>query len=175
MRMLVAGNRVAPTLATACAALPSMQVRARRIGSRGFTLIELLIVVAIMAVATGGVSLALRDNSGSALEREGQRLAALLETARAQSRMTAMPVHWRITADGFTFDGLGKSDLPTHWLNADTVVAGAPVILLGPEPVIGPQSIRLVSLAKPGNSVTLATDGVRPFSVSTQPAAGSGS
>ena len=137
----------------------------RRSHSRGFTLIELLVVVAIMAVATAGVSLSLRDSSGTALEREAQRLAVLLESARAQSRMSAVPVRWRTTATGFVFDGLSESSLPTQWLNPDVQADGRPVVTLGPEPVIGPQQIRLVSVSKPENSLTLATDGVRPFAV----------
>ena len=36
---------------------------------RGFTLIELLIVISIMALASAGVSMALRDNSQTQLER----------------------------------------------------------------------------------------------------------
>lgn len=170
MRMSAAGTEdKAPTLATACAPVPA------RSHNRGFTLIELLIVVAIMAVATAGVSLSLRDSSGTALEREAQRLAVLLESARAQSRMSAIPVRWRTTATGFAFDGLADSTLPTQWLSPDVRAAGIPVVTLGPEPVIGPQQIRLVSISKPENSLTLATDGVRPFSVGAEPAARSGS
>lgn len=45
----------------------------------GFTLLELLIVIAIMAMATAGVSLAMRDNAQTTLERDAQRLAVLLE------------------------------------------------------------------------------------------------
>ena len=192
MRILVAGTEIAPTLPTACGSLPpegaglawggpaltakapTLVASAPLARVRGFTLIELLIVVAIMAIATAGVSLSLRDNSGTALEREGQRLAVLLESARAQSRMSAVPVRWRTTAAGFAFDGLASSNLPTQWLSPDVRAAGAPVVTLGPEPIIGPQQIRLVSLSKPGNSLTLATDGVRPFTVSAEPAAGSG-
>ena len=37
---------------------------------RGFTLLELMVVVAIMALATAGVSLALRDSSATQLEQE---------------------------------------------------------------------------------------------------------
>ena len=197
----------APTLATACAALPpegaaapaARQSRFRgpcwreeqarhknsstlvawrtalpaRSHLRGFTLIELLIVVAIMAVATAGVALSLRDSSGTALEREAQRLAVLLESARAQSRMSAIAVRWRTTATGFAFDGLPDSSLPTQWLSPDVRAAGTPVVTLGPEPIIGPQQIRLVSISKPENSLMLATDGLRPFSVRAVPAAGS--
>jgi len=51
-------------------------------GARGFTLLELLVVIALIAIATAGASLALRDSADSALDRDAQRLAALLETAR---------------------------------------------------------------------------------------------
>ncbi|WP_370868743.1 prepilin-type N-terminal cleavage/methylation domain-containing protein, partial [Polaromonas sp.] len=160
---------IAPTLAAAGASPRSLAARIRH---GGFTLLELLIVVAIMAVATAGVGLSLRDSSATALEREAQRLAALLESARAQSRMTAIPVRWRATATGFAFDGLAGSALPSKWLGQDVqVAADSGVVVLGPEPVIGPQQIRLVSLSDPGRSLTLATDGVRPFAVLTGAAA----
>ena len=137
-----------------------------RMRQAGFTLIELLMVVAIMAIATAGVGLALRDTSGTALEREAQRLAVLLDSARAQSRMTANPVRWRPTATGFIFEGLAKgSSFPSDWLGPDVRAAVTSVVVLGPEPVIGPQQIRLVSTSDPSRSLILATDGVRPFSV----------
>jgi general secretion pathway protein H len=151
------------------------QTPSRRIRGAGFTLIELLMVVAIMAIATAGVGMALRDNSSTALEREAQRLAVLLESARAQSRMTARPVRWRPTATGFLFEGVSPgSAFPSTWLSEDVRAAGANVVALGPEPVIGPQQIRLVSLSEPARSLTLTTDGVRPFSVLTDGPATSG-
>jgi len=131
----------------------------------GFTLIELLVVVAIMAIATAGVSLSLRDSSATALERDGQRLAVLLESARAQSRMTGNPVLWRPTPTGFSFEGLTGGGRPFGWLSADVRSVGVSAVTLGPEPVIGPQQIRLVSNAQPARGLTLATDGVRPFTV----------
>ena len=138
----------------------------KRIRRSGFTLIELLIVVAIMAIATAGVGLAIRDTSGTALEREAQRLSVLLESARAQSRMTANPVQWRPTATGFSFEGLPASAaFPSSWLGQNVRAASSGVVALGPEPVIGPQQIRLVSISEPSRSLILATDGVRPFSV----------
>ena len=151
-------------------ALPLAPVNSRtplhRLRSRGFTLIELLVVVAIMAIATAGVSLALRDSSGTALEREGQRLAVLLESARAQSRMTASPVRWRPTATGFIFEGLTTTvPLRYNWLSQDVRVTSANAVPLGPEPIIGPQRIQLVSISQPARSLTLATDGLRPFAV----------
>lgn len=136
--------------------------------SAGFTLLELLVVVAIMAMATAGVGLAMRDASQVQLDREAQRLAALLESARARSRVSGVPVRWRPDANGFRFEGLAPSALPEQWLDKDTGVAGTPALLLGPEPIIGPQEVVLVSQSQPGRSVRLATDGVRPFAV--QPA-----
>ena len=133
--------------------------------SFGFTLLELLLVVAIIAVASAGVSFALRDSGQTQLEREALRLAALLESGRARSLTSGVPVRWRSTASGFVFDGLPAGTLPETWLAKDIAAQGAPSLLLGPEPIIGPQSVRLVSSSQPGRSVSVATDGVRPFSV----------
>ncbi|MDE2418285.1 MAG: prepilin-type N-terminal cleavage/methylation domain-containing protein [Burkholderiales bacterium] len=131
----------------------------------GFTLLELLVVVAIMALATAGVGLALRDSTGTQLEREAQRLAALLESGRAQARMASTVVRWRATPTGFAFEGIAGMPLPTQWLGDDVRVAGTAQLVLGPEPVIGPQQLQLVSISHPARSLTLATDGIRPFAV----------
>jgi general secretion pathway protein H len=138
----------------------------------GFTLLELLVVVAIVAMASAGVGFALRDTTQVQLERDADRLAALLESARARSRVSGLPVRWHATPDGFRFEGLTAaegptSDLPTQWLDPNTRVAEATVLLLGPEPIIEAQAVLLVSSSQPGKSVRLASDGVRPFSVQT--------
>ena len=126
-------------------------------------------VVAIMAMATAGVTLTLRDNSQTALEREAQRLAVLFESARAQSRASGVPVHWRTTPDGFRFEGLPPEALPARWLAEGTAVRGNPRVQLGPEPIIGPQAVELVSIDQPANqsqrALRIATDGLRPFAV----------
>jgi len=140
-------------------------MRTSAAGSRGLTLLELLVVVAIMALATAGVGFVVRDSSEVQLEREAQRLAIVLETARAQSRMSANPVRWQPTAAGFAFEGLPGTTLPSNWLGTDVRALTTTSILLGPEPIIGPQAIRLVSLSRPDRSLTVATDGVRPFAV----------
>lgn len=131
----------------------------------GFTLLELLVVITIMAVATAGVSLAMRDGASAQLEREAQRLAALLESARAQSRMSASPVRWQATPTGFVFDGLSHPAQPGYWLGDDVQVSQGAPVLLGPEPVISPQQIRLTSRTQPERSLRISTDGVRPFTV----------
>lgn len=151
----------------------------------GFTLLELLIVVALIAVASAVASLALRDPAATRLEREGQRLATLFEAARAQARAFGVAAIWipapAVRADGsldgdFHFEGLPRSaELPLRWLDAG---GGEPIsvelppqrrgIVLGPEPVIGPQRL-VLHLAE--QRLVLVTDGLGPFTVSNDDAA----
>ncbi len=133
--------------------------------TRGFTLLELLVVVAIIAIASVGVSFALRDSGATQLEREAQRLAALLESARAQSRSSGVPVRWYPVTGGFRFEGVPPNTLPDRWLAETTQVAGSPVLLLGPEPIIGKEEVVLVSSTAPQRSLRIATDGLRPFAI----------
>ena len=138
-----------------------------RLKQTGFTLIELMVVLAIVAIGTAVASLALRDSSANALARDAERLTALLETARAHSRAAGVPVRWRPSADGFVFEGLNTATpLPRHWLDAQTEALGNAQLVLGPDPVIGPQAVllrRRDDAATP--PLRIATDGLRPFGV----------
>jgi general secretion pathway protein H len=125
----------------------------------------MLVVVAIIAIASAGVSFAIRDSGATQLEREASRLAALLEAGRARSRSTGVPVRWQATENGFRFDGVPKGDLPDQWLADTTHVRDSGALLLGPEPIIGPQAVVIESSALPGRSLRIATDGLRPFAV----------
>ena len=126
-------------------------------------------MIAIIAVATAGVSLAMRDNSQTALEREAQRLAVLFESARAQSRASGSAVIWRPTADGFRFEGVMPGALPTRWLEAGTRVDPKAAIQLGPEPVIGAQAVDIFmddpASGQPARVLRVGTDGLRPFTL----------
>jgi general secretion pathway protein H len=172
------GSDVAPTLAAEAAALPPEGARPawggpapnglHPMGSLrhlGFTLIELIVVVAIIAIATAGVSFAVRDAQATQLDREAQRLASLLESARAQSRSIGTPVRWYATPGAFHFEGLPPGALPERWLADTTEVRGAATLVLGPEPIIGPQQVVLGSSRAPERTLRVATDGVRPFKV----------
>ena len=137
-----------------------------RIKSAGFTLLELLVVISIMALATAGVSLAIRDSGEQQLEREAQRLATLLESARAQARTNGALVVWRPMPQGFRFEGLPANvQMPTQWLKTAVQIQPSTPVVLGPEPLIPRQSI---TLSLPGSNsapLQLSTDGLRPFSI----------
>jgi general secretion pathway protein H len=164
-----------------------------RLRQRGFTLLELLVVLAIVAIGSAGVGFAMRDGTQNQLEREALRLSALLESARARSQLSGVPVRWRTTAQGFEFDGLSvqagsEAALPQTWLDADIralvdvgpsvganaginarISGQAAALLLGPEPIIPPQSVTLTSRSQPDKRLRLGTDGVRPFAVQVGP------
>ena len=139
--------------------------------NRGFTLLELLVVLVIVALVSVGVGFSMRDASQVQLDREAERLAALLESARARSQVSGVPVRWRAQPGGFRFEGLAATELPQQWLDPDTQALGQgepaidATLLLGPEPIIGPQSVVLISRSQSDRRVRLATDGVRPFAL----------
>jgi len=129
-----------------------------------------MIVVLIVAVATAAVTLSLRDRSQNKLEEEGARLSALLETARTQSRIVGTEVHWQpLDTGGFQFQGLpavAASELPSRWLDAGTTatIVGAPVLRLGPEPLLPAQR---VMLHLGDRQLAVGTDGLAPFEIVT--------
>jgi general secretion pathway protein H len=55
--------------------------------------------------------------------------------------------------------------LPERWLSESTQVLGTAAVQLGPEPIIGKQAVVLGSSALPDRSLRVATDGLRPFTV----------
>lgn len=143
-------------------------------------------MIAVIALGTAGVALAMRDTGQTLLEREAVRLAALLDAARSQSRASGVRVTWQARLDesgASVMDWRGlrsKEPLPTHWLDTQTrVVAGgvptreatggatgvalsATALVLGPDPVIMPARVRL----KWGTDTRdVVTDGVGAFTV----------
>jgi general secretion pathway protein H len=138
---------------------------------RGFTLIELLVVVALLAIVTAAASLAIRDPAQTRLEREAERLCALLESARAEARTQGLAVRWRprVADDGssqFQFEGLpAKHGLPERWQgDAPAVIwnGSANALALGPEPLLPPQSL---TLRLNGAEVRVGSDGLSAFDI----------
>lgn len=147
----------------------------------GFTLLELLLVLAVIAVGVSLIVLTLPDGDAARLDEEGARLAALLETARAESRTSGVGAIWIAAADpqgrtqdapqDFQFVGLPKAlGLPSRWLDArvSAQVVGASAVVLGPEAILPAQRI-VLSLGE--RRLELASDGLGPFAVAEPPAA----
>ena len=134
----------------------------------GLTLLELLVVLAIIAISSAGVAIAMRDSAQTQLEREAQRLIAKLEAVRVQSRAQGIPLIWRVADSGFVFEtpllGSDFVALREEWLTAgmtadvsknstsgltgeispnSKIAKSTGYIVLGPEPIIYPTSIAL--------------------------------
>ena len=135
---------------------------------RGFTLIEVLVVLAIVALGTGALVWALRDSASQQLDEEAQRLSALLEAGRAQSRTSGVALRWRSSDTGFVIETLpsGLAPVQTHaWLYPQTR-ASVSTLWLGPEPILPPQSLVLTQGDGSRGSVRVASDGLRAFGTS---------
>ena len=152
---------------------------------RGLTLLELLVVLAIIGLAMTGVGLSLRDSSQTQLEREAQRLVAVLEAARAQSRTSGIALIWQATPQGFVIrTGLELPPTPIAprtetWLSTATQArvststttanptAPDNVVVLGPEPILASTRITLsvATAQRPETTLSIGTDGLRPFQV----------
>lgn len=135
--------------------------------ARGFTLLELLVVLVIVAMISSVAVLSLRDGLTTQLEREGERLSALLEGARAQARASGASVTWRPGASPdespFRFVGLGANPAPpTRWLDdrVSAQVLGRPTLVLGPDAILPAQR---VVLRLGDRRLDIATDGLGPF------------
>ena len=160
---------------------------------QGLTLLELLVVLAIIGFGLAGVSLSLRDSNQTQLEREAQRLVAVLEAARAQSRTSGIALIWQATPEGFVIRPAAPNPAQANnsamaltpinasnpiaartrtWLTTGTqAVVSAPVnlVVLGPEPILTPTRITLTVASanntKPTPALSIGTDGLRPFQV----------
>ena len=135
---------------------------------RGFSLIELLVVLALVGLSAALITLSWRPAGAAQLDEEAERLAALLEGARAEAQAAGLVVLWvpqpPDAVEPFRFVGLpARLSPPLRWLHAGVQVRiDGPVqaVTLGPEPVVGPQRI---VLSLNGRAVAVATDGLGPF------------
>ncbi len=148
---------------------------------QGLTLLELMVVLLIIGFATAGVTLALRDSSQTQLEREAQRLIAVLEATRVQSRTSGQTMVWQPTAEGFVIGTLPRAaNEPVSkeiWLEANTQVsidvppnAAGTGVVLGPEPILSPIQISLRIVNEKAsttlqNTLRIGTNGLKPFEV----------
>ncbi len=87
-------------------------VKGACVNTRGFTLIEMLVVVLIMGLLVGLVSAVTRPDDRALLHVEAKRLAALLDFAAAQSRLTGKSLAWTAAGPGYRF---WQSQEETGW------------------------------------------------------------
>ena len=80
-----------------------------------------------------------------------------------------MPVKWHLatensgaTGNAFVFEGLPPQALPSQWLSPQIQVSPSSLVVLGPDPIIGPQAVQLRVKDK---QIWVSTDGLKPFSV----------
>jgi general secretion pathway protein H len=136
--------------------------------SRGFTLLELMIVLLILGIASAAVAFAMSSGPSRALQQEGERLAAILEAGRAQSRTTGVSVYFQPREGGFALASAAGTVTRSWMISAVTVSPSTP-LALGPDPIIAAHRLGLMM---EGQTVVVATNGVAPFAVeaSTQAA-----
>jgi general secretion pathway protein H len=139
----------------------------------GLTLLELLVVLAIIGLAMAGVSLSLRDSNQTQIEREAQRLVAVLEAARAQSRTSGVALVWQPTPEGFVIRpalAAGQSNntsSPSALNNPTSPIANSIAsrnetwLAAGTQAVIS-TSATAVNNAAPANLVVLGPEPILP-------------
>lgn len=144
-----------------------LPTQGRRFRLEGFTLLELMVVVAIIAITAAVATLALPSPASYRLEREGARLIALLESARAEARAGGMTVLWipqgSNNEQDYQFMGLPAAAMPSlTWMEREVKaqVVGGRSVVLGPEPVIGAQR---VVLSLDDQQLVIGTDGLSSF------------
>ncbi|MHB1668564.1 GspH/FimT family pseudopilin [Thiomonas sp.] len=83
--------------------------------ARGFTLVELLVALLVMALLTGLAAMALPQSGQESMQREAERLAALLDAAREQAAARGEPLAWAPGPAGYTF----LQPSPRGWIPLD--------------------------------------------------------
>ena len=139
-------------------------------------MIELMVVLAIVAIGVSVASLALRDPALARLERDAERLAALLEMGRVEARASGATASWAPAqarepgSAHFRFTGLpARAGLPDRWLDDEVQaqIVGASRIVLGPEAILPQQ--RVVLRLDP-HRLEVGSDGLGAFAVRATPA-----
>ena len=69
----------------------------------GFTLIELLVVLVIAGITLGLVTLSFRSSQSNQLAEQGRHLAALMNLATDEARLTGQPLLLRLDRNGWQF------------------------------------------------------------------------
>jgi type II secretion system protein H len=70
---------------------------------RGFALLELLVVVAIIAIVSSALAASAWPARADTADIEARRLAALLEAAISEARVSGRAIVWAPAPDGYAF------------------------------------------------------------------------
>jgi len=81
----------------------------------GFTLLEMLVALAIVAIAVGAATVALRPDEQRRVDDEAQRLALLLEQASEESELGGRPLAWVAEAAGYEFQRRELTEAGSEW------------------------------------------------------------
>ena len=105
----------------------------------GFTLLEVLVVIAIIAICSSLLMIAMPGEAALA-DREARRLAALVEAATSEARASGQPIAWTAERTGYSFwqrseDGEWQrfpdaSPYRTRTLGGAIAIEGAAVTLM---------------------------------------------
>ncbi|MDE1941663.1 MAG: type II secretion system minor pseudopilin GspH [Betaproteobacteria bacterium] len=79
------------------------QTSATGVREAGFTLIELLVVLVLMGIMLGMVTLSVRSPQNRPLVEEGERLAAVMNLAADEARLTGHPLLLLLDRQGWRF------------------------------------------------------------------------
>jgi type II secretion system protein H len=82
----------------------------------GFTLLEMLVTLVVIAISLSAVTLAFKPDPRRPLAREAERLALLLEQARAESSLSGAALAWVWRADGYAFVRREINDQGIQWV-----------------------------------------------------------
>ena len=70
----------------------------------GWTLLEMLVVIVIVSIVAGGAALNIGAVEGRILSGEGERLAALMTSARDEAILSGQTMRVRLTQTGYRFE-----------------------------------------------------------------------
>ncbi len=154
--------------------------------NNGFTLIELMLVLVVLGIAASLITLSFSATRGHALESAAENLSSTLEEARWHALSTGRRIAWEAPAGAAPAQPQWYEQSPAGvWQARATPLAtltkgaaldGITVTVAQPRPapdaparlVLGPEPVgaaACVILALDGQTLTIVSDGVAPFSV----------
>lgn len=124
----------------------------------GVSLIEMLVVLVIVGAMSAMASANLFKSATRSIAQDAEILVNALELARAKSRASGLPYTAKVDINGFEVRSPTKTER-VAWRSGALNVKSQ-VLTLGPEPIL---PIQELSISNGTDSVSIKTDGVKPF------------